>query len=66
MLGSSSRTPRGLLRRHPRREKKEESKKEREEIPSELLEETRPWWVEHRELQAMLSCHPDDPTDAPD
>jgi uncharacterized membrane protein YgcG len=29
-----------------------------------LGEETRPWWVEHRELHAVLSCHPDDPEDA--
>jgi hypothetical protein len=48
----------------PRREKKEEPEEEWEEIPPELLKETRPWWVEHRELQATLSRHPDDPADA--
>jgi hypothetical protein len=40
----------------PCREKKEEP---------ELLEETRPWWVEHREMLEKLSCHPDDLADAP-
>jgi hypothetical protein len=54
--------PRGLLRRCPR-EKKEEPEGEWEQIPSELLEETRPWWVEHQELQATLSRHPDDLAD---
>jgi hypothetical protein len=44
--------------------KKEEPEEEWEQIPPELLEETRPWWVEHRELQAELSRHPDDPVDA--
>jgi hypothetical protein len=44
----------------PRREKEEW-----EQIPPELLEDTRPWWVEHRELQAALSRHPDDLADAP-
>jgi hypothetical protein len=48
----------------PRREK-EEPEEEWEQIPPELLEETRPWWVEHRELQAALSRHPNDPVDAP-
>jgi hypothetical protein len=48
----------------PRREK-EEPEEEWEEIPPELIKETRPWWVEHRKLQANLSCHPDDPADAP-
>jgi hypothetical protein len=28
-----------------------------EQLPPEL-EETWPWWVEHRELQAALSHHP--------
>jgi hypothetical protein len=40
----------------PCREKKEEP---------ELLEETRQWWVEPREMLAKLSRHPDDPADAP-
>jgi hypothetical protein len=31
----------------PRREKKEEPEEEWEQIPPELLEETRPWRVEH-------------------
>jgi hypothetical protein len=31
-----------------------------------LEEGTRPWWIEHRELQAALSRHPNDPEDAPD
>jgi hypothetical protein len=29
-----------------------------------LEEETRPWWVKHRELQAVLFHHPNDPEDA--
>jgi hypothetical protein len=46
--------------------KKEEPEEEEwEQLPPELHEETRPWWVEHRELQATLSRHPDDPKDAP-
>jgi hypothetical protein len=36
-----------------------------EQLPLELQEETRPWWVEHRELQATLSRHLDDLEDAP-
>jgi hypothetical protein len=44
--------------------KKEEPEEEWEQIPPELLEETRPWWVEHREMLAKLSRHPDDPADA--
>jgi hypothetical protein len=56
-VGSSS-TP-------PRHEKKEEPEEEWEQILPELLEETRPWWVEHRETLAKLSRHPDDPADAP-
>jgi hypothetical protein len=49
----------------PRREKKEESEEEWEQIPPELLQETRLWWVEHQEKLAKLSRHPDDPSDAP-
>jgi hypothetical protein len=50
----------------PRREKKEEPEKEKwEQIPPELLEKTRPWWVADREMLAKLSRHPDDPEDAP-
>jgi uncharacterized membrane protein YgcG len=49
----------------PLREKKEEPEEEWEQSPPELLEETRPWWVEHRELPAALSRHPDDPADVP-
>jgi hypothetical protein len=45
-------------------EKKEEPE-EWEKIPPKLLEETRPWWVEHWELQATLSRRPDDPADVP-
>jgi hypothetical protein len=49
----------------PRREKKEESEEEEwEQIPPELLEETRPWWVADQEMMAKLSRHPDDPEDA--
>jgi hypothetical protein len=49
-----------------RREKKEEPEEEEwEQIPSELLEETRPWWVVDRKMLAKLSRHPDDPEDAP-
>jgi hypothetical protein len=47
-----------------RREKKEEPEEEWEQIPPELLEETRPWWVEDREMLANLSRHPDDTEDA--
>jgi hypothetical protein len=48
-------------------EKKEEPEEEEwEQIPSELLEETRPWWVADQEMLAKLSRHPDDPEDAPD
>jgi hypothetical protein len=42
-----------------------EEPEEWEQIPPELLEETRPWWVKHRELQAKLSCHPDDSVVSP-
>jgi hypothetical protein len=50
----------------PRHEKKEESEEEEwEQIPPELLEETRPWWVADREMLAKLSRHPDDPKDTP-
>jgi hypothetical protein len=49
----------------PRREKKEEPEEEEwEQILSELLEETRPWWIADREMLAKLSRHPDDPEDA--
>jgi hypothetical protein len=44
--------------------KKEEPEEEWEQIPPELLEEKLPWWVEHREMLAKLSRHPDDPADA--
>jgi hypothetical protein len=44
--------------------KKEEPEEEEwEQLPPKLHEETRPWWVEHWELQATLSRHPDDPKD---
>jgi hypothetical protein len=43
---------------------KEEPDEEWKKIPPELLEVTWPWWVEHHELQAKLSRHPDDPADA--
>jgi hypothetical protein len=49
----------------PCRENKEEPEEEWEQIPSKLLEETQPWWVERREMLAKLSRHPDDPTDVP-
>jgi hypothetical protein len=49
----------------PCREKKEEPKEEWKQIPPELLKETLPWWVEHREMLAKLSRHPDDRVDAP-
>jgi uncharacterized membrane protein YgcG len=49
----------------PCREKKEEPEEEWEQILPELLDETRPWWVEHRELQAVLSRHPNNPANAP-
>jgi hypothetical protein len=42
-----------------------EEPEEWEQIPPELLEETRQWWVKHRELQAKLSCHPDDSVVSP-
>jgi hypothetical protein len=49
-----------------RHEKKEEPEEEEwEQIPPELLEETRAWWVADREMLAKLSRHPDDPEDAP-
>jgi hypothetical protein len=48
----------------PRHEKKEDPEEEWEQILPELLEETQPWWVEHREMLAKLSRHPDDPADA--
>jgi hypothetical protein len=44
---------------------KDEPKEEWEQLPPGLEEETRPWWVEHREVQAALSRHPDDLEDAP-
>jgi hypothetical protein len=56
--------PGGSSSAHPRREKKEEPEEEWEQISSELLEETRPWWVEDWEMLAKLSRHPDDPEDA--
>jgi hypothetical protein len=48
------------------KKKEEPEEEEWEQIPSELLEETRPWWVADREMLAKLSRHPDDPKDAPD
>jgi hypothetical protein len=49
----------------PCRKKKEETEEEEwEQIPPELLEETRPWWVADREMLVKLSRHPDDPEDA--
>jgi hypothetical protein len=47
-----------------RRIKKDKPEEEEcEQLPPELEEETWPWWVEHRELQATLSRHPNDPED---
>jgi hypothetical protein len=46
-------------------QEEEEPEEECEQILPELLEETRPWWVEDREMLAKLSRHPDDPKDAP-
>jgi hypothetical protein len=43
---------------HIKKDKLEEE--EWEQLPPELEEETWPWWVEHRELQATLSRQPDD------
>jgi hypothetical protein len=49
----------------PCREKKEEPEEEEwEQIPPELLEETRPWWVVDQEMLVKLSRHLDDPEDA--
>jgi hypothetical protein len=45
--------------------KDEPEKEEWQQLPPGLEEETGPWYVEHRELQAALSRHPDDPEDAP-
>jgi hypothetical protein len=42
-----------------------EKKEELEQIPPELLKDTRPWWVADREMLAKLSHHLDDPEDAP-
>jgi hypothetical protein len=41
--------------------KEEPEEEERKKLLPGLEEETRPWWVEYRELQAALSRHPDDP-----
>jgi hypothetical protein len=45
-------------------EKEEPEEEEWEQLPLELQEETQQWWVEHQELFATLSRHPDDPKDA--
>jgi hypothetical protein len=49
----------------PHHVKKDEPKEEWEQLPPGLEEETRPWWVVHRELQVVLFRHPDNPEDAP-
>jgi hypothetical protein len=49
----------------PSRPVKEEPEEEWEQLPSELQEEMRTWWVERQELQATLSRHPNDPKDTP-